>query len=124
MRLQRHASSLFAWVTLLLTLFTPLSAEPQVDESSEWLGVVTERIQRAEYHFSERDDGALSAPNRAQGLRVFVTPAGLRVVPRVDLDDSWELRLELTGYGRGDSSTSVVTGAITADEGRVEIDRG
>jgi len=124
MRTYRLASCVLAWVTVSLALFTPLAADSRADESGDWLSSVSEEISRTEYHFTERDDGSLSAPNRAQGLRVFVTPAGLRVVPRNDVEDSWELRLELTGHGRGEPTTSVTTSDIRAEKGRIEIDRG
>jgi len=47
--------------------------------SGDWLGQARDRAALAEYHFSPAPDGAVTAPNRAQGLRMRADAAGVQV---------------------------------------------
>ncbi len=73
--------------------------------SSDWWAAVQDDLRRSEYEVSWQDQtllpgvsAAYQAPNRANGLRTFFMPTGIRVIPRTEPYD-WELGLSVTGYG-------------------------
>ena len=100
----------------------PLVSGEWAPVPADWLQTVTRDIRAAEYRFSEKADGTLSAPNRAQGLRTSIDAGGIRVVPREEADDPWELRLRLIGVGHGNAPDPIGTPKIFAD-GRQPVDR-
>ncbi len=85
-----------------------------------WLAGITRSIRAAEYAFTRGEDGAWSAPNRAHGLRITVTPDGRLVLgPRrgAGADEveypgeplpaplpAWRLALEVVAAGDGPGS--------------------
>jgi len=81
-------------------------AEPALSGvPADWWLTVQEDIRRSEYDVTWQDatyppDGAAAyqAPNRAQGIRTYFTPTGIRVIPRTGGTPSWELGLALAGY--------------------------
>jgi hypothetical protein len=77
--------------------------------SADWWTAAQEYIRRSEYDvtWSERTvladvPAAYQAPNRAQGLRTYFTPDGIRVVPRTEESPSWQVGLGLAGCGSVD----------------------
>jgi len=75
---------------------------------ADWWTTVQEDIRQSEYHVTWQDQtyladtpAAYQAPNRAQNLRAYFTPAGVRLIPRVFAGDAppWEWGLSLSGYG-------------------------
>ena len=95
--------------------------------SADWQSTVTKEIARSEYRFSARDDGAVSAPNRAHGLRSTITPSGLELTSRVEGESGFKLTLRVVGAGPGtltqdDLGVSIARGAMR--EWYVNDDRG
>src|SRR5438445_10739555 len=68
--------------------------------TSDWLSQARDQVARAEYHFSLLPNGAFSAPNRAQGLRLRADANGVQLSPRKKDEASWSLGLALRGFGR------------------------
>ncbi|GAB4222361.1 MAG: hypothetical protein Kow0062_19400 [Acidobacteriota bacterium] len=96
-----------------------------------WLARLERRIAAEEYEVTWQTRTVLGdvreawqAPNRAQGLRSYFLPAGIRVVPRREKVPSWEWGLELVGYGRGARRCAVDAARPTASGARVEYARG
>ena len=74
--------------------------------SAGWWASVQEDIGRSEYRVSWQDNTYLSdlaaayqAPNRAQNLRTYFTPEGIRATPRTGDSAAWEWGFTLAGYG-------------------------
>jgi hypothetical protein len=96
-----------------------------------WLSQVQQEIAAREYHLSWQDrpvqaglPAAWHAPNRAHGFRSYFTPQGLHVVPRVEPEPSWELKLSLSGYGRGDKVWPLPAAQVSPSENRIDYRRG
>jgi hypothetical protein len=66
---------------------------------------------------------AYQAPNRAQNLRTYFTPDGIRAIPRTG-STAWEWGLTLTGYGYEGAIQPVAPATLSADGDRVEYHRG
>jgi len=73
----------------------------------DWWGAAQEEIRQSEYQITWQDQtyladvsAAYQAPNRAQNLRAYFTPEGVRVIPRDFAGDTapWEWGLSLSGY--------------------------
>ncbi|MGH9785139.1 MAG: integrin alpha, partial [Terriglobia bacterium] len=96
--------------------------------SDDWFARVTEQIRRSEYHFSRREDGSWSAPNRAHGLRARLDEAGLRVSSRAKgadpKDGGWELQIVLSALGREGNLSTVQPAVLVVEEGHAEFRRG
>ncbi len=67
----------------------PAAASPGADVPADWWTAVQEDIRLAEYHATWQEGTALAdlaaayqAPNRAQNLRTYFTPQGIRIIPR------------------------------------------
>jgi hypothetical protein len=91
--------------------------------AASWLARAQQQIAAREYSASENGDG-LQAPNRAQNLRIYFEPNGIRVHDRTASGRPELLRLSLAGVGRGDSLAAVGPGQPPlAHESRVEIRR-
>ncbi len=109
---------------------TPIEVGPTAlpEAGSDWHREVTESLARAEYHYSRAADGALSAPNRAQGLRSRIGASGLEVFPRETNDSgagaAWRLTLSLSAWGRDSQLLPVDAADPAARENRVELARG
>jgi hypothetical protein len=89
-------------------------------ESSNWLGEARDLLAQAEYRFSSTSGGAVSAPNRAQGLRLRADSQGVQVSPRKRDGRSWDLGLALRGVGREGAMAAPGPAEIRADRERVE----
>jgi FG-GAP repeat protein len=77
---------------------------------SDWASSTRQAISRSEYQASRQAQtllpgaGALlQAPNRAQGLRTYFTPSGIRVVPRTGGGPAWTWGTDLIAYGSAGS---------------------
>ena len=104
-----------AWFIVLLLVAAPVFAD--------WQSSVTNEIARSEYRFSARDDGAVSAPNRAHDLRSVVTPRGLELTARVEGESRLKMTLSLRGVGRGKRLVPFGAGTLTQDEAGTSIVR-
>ncbi len=91
-----------------ITVETAELTQPILPERipTDWWARVQEDIRKSEYHVTWQEQTYLSdlaaayqAPNRAQNLRTYFTPAGIRVIRRTETEPSWELGLSLSGYG-------------------------
>jgi hypothetical protein len=92
---------------------------------------VQQDIAAREYHVSWQDQPASAglsaawhAPNRAHSFRTYFTPPGIQVIPREEQEPSWELKLSLLGYGRGDKVWPLPEGQLSPTENRVDYSRG
>jgi PKD repeat protein len=72
----------------------PDRVQPQ--SSTNWWATVQQDIHRSEYNITWQEPtdladlpAAYQAPNRAQNLRLYVEPGGLRAMPRTDLEPAW-----------------------------------
>jgi len=91
--------------------------------SANWVAQATEQIGRLEYEFSPQGDDMASAPNRAHDLRSQITSQEISVVSRTKGPEYFELRLRLTGFGRGEQLGPVAPGRLASKHERVEIQR-
>ncbi|MBI4878039.1 MAG: FG-GAP repeat protein [Planctomycetes bacterium] len=92
----------------LLSVFSILAAAAPARGATrdDWWQAVERRIREAEYSVTWQDAtpaarAGLQAPNRAQGLRTWFAPDGVRIVPRREQVPSWSLELELVSIGMG-----------------------
>ena len=67
---------------------------------------------------------AYQAPNRAQNLRTYFTPTGIRAIPRIGDGAAWELGLRLTGFGYRGAVQPVAPATLSAEDNRIEYRRG
>jgi len=118
-----------AWILLIAVVaLAGCPAPPETDAGGDdWLTGVRGRIDATEYAVRAQD-GGLTAPNRAQGLRVTWEPDGGVVLrprggpagPLTAAHGSWTLRLRTAGWGRGDGRVETtaarpVPGACRSD---------
>ncbi|HSN77822.1 MAG TPA: integrin alpha, partial [Anaerolineae bacterium] len=106
---------------------------PAQDVPADWWTAVQEDIRQSEYEITWQEQTALAdlaagyqAPNRAQNLRTYFTPEGIRVIPR-DFDGEtppWEWGLTLTGYGYENGAQPVDGAVLTASGSRIDLARG
>ncbi len=110
----------------------PAAASPGADVPADWRAAVQEDIRQAEYQVTWQEGtaladlaGAYQAPNRAQNLRTYFTPQGIRIVPRAFEGEAppWEWGLTLTGYGMADRVQPVEAATLAADGNRIELAR-
>ncbi len=89
--------------------------------AGSWMDPRTE-VGRSEYRFAIRD-GELQAPNRAHGLRSWVTMNGITVEPREPggAGSDQRLVLSLVEMARGADTFVVGPGVVTHDGARAEI---
>lgn len=106
---------------LAASLVAGCTANPDLNSAGESVGFATD-IAQWEYEASVSDLG-LQAPNRAQGLRTYFDPTGIRIHDRVGTDDSELVSLRLSGVGRGDRLAAPGDGEISVEGKRVEIRR-
>ena len=93
------------------------------DVSDDWQRVAIQKIRQSEYEFTALGDRSWSAPNRAQGVRSFVSEKGVRLIPRVRSEEPWEIRLSLVGFGRSGNLVDPGRSRVTGDGNRVELER-
>ena len=99
--------------------------------ASDWWGQVQKNIRAREYNlrWQERTlqpdlKAAWQAPNRAQNLRTYFTPEGVRVIPRTEATPSWEWGLVLERYGYQNNLHPVPVAELVAEGNRIEYRRG
>ena len=99
--------------------------------SAGWWAGVQEDIGRTEYQVTWQDHtylpdfpAAYQAPNRAQNLRTYFTPEGIRAIPRTGDGATWEWGLTLTGYGYEGAIQPVAPATLSAEGDRIEYRRG
>jgi hypothetical protein len=117
---------------------SPAASVPKEGESASlpagvgqsWWSAVQRDIAASEYRVSRLNqggttvgEGAYQAPNRAQGFRTIFTERGIRVVPRTDQTQAWELGLELVGIGPSGGVRPVAAGTLSAEGARARIER-
>ena len=95
--------------------------------SPDWWPAVMTDIQQSEYDITWQDHTYLAdvpatyqAPNRAQNLRAYFTPEGVRVIPRTEVTPTWELDLSLIGVGDSAKLPIASSVELTASTNRVE----
>jgi len=113
--------------------------------TTDWWSAVQENIRRSEYRVTWQERTLLpgsrpayQAPNRAQNLRIYFTPEGIRVLPRVVSGEQlavssqqlavnsqqspgyWELGLSLTAWGRLGALQPVGAASLHPDANRIE----
>jgi hypothetical protein len=98
----------------LFSLLTPALAGPTQPPDGDVQDLEL-RIQGAEYAITAHE-GRLQAPNRAHGFRTFFSEKGIRAVPRLEREGTWEWSLQWVGYGRG-SDIVPVPAATVAPQG-------
>ncbi len=107
--------------------------EAQLQEGigGDWWAAVQDQILRAEYNIRLQEqtamedlEGAYQAPNRAQNLRTYFTPEGIRIVQRTESSPSWQWNLRLTGYGYAGDVKGVAEAILAVSDNRIEYRRG
>ncbi len=95
------------------------TADPAESADTSWWATAQNSIRQSEYQFVQQDQSASSdvlgvyqAPNRANNLRTYSTPEGIRVTPRTATlglpaleagqGADWSLTLRLVAYGSAD----------------------
>jgi len=108
----------------------PALSDSTANVSGGWLTQAKENIRQAEYNVTWQDrtyleqvSAAWQAPNRAQNLRTYFTPEGIRVIRRTEQEPSWVWGLELVGVG-GSNPPSVQRPDIVPSSNRIEYRRG
>ncbi|MBN2172330.1 MAG: FG-GAP repeat protein [Candidatus Krumholzibacteriota bacterium] len=104
---------------------------PPEGASADWWQSVKEDIRRSEYRISWQEPtlpsdlpAAFQAPNRAQNLRSYFTPAGVRVTPRRADAGSWQWGLELAAYGHPGRMREPAPAELVYDDNLMEYRRG
>jgi hypothetical protein len=101
---------------------SPSSPEGDVNRDSGWLTRAQRGLAEREYRASLSRQG-LQAPNRAQNLRTYFDPTGVRVVDRTAPGYPMLVELQLAGCGRGEDLSPASPGVVTSEGARVEIAR-
>lgn len=91
-----------------------------IHSDDERIARIERSAERREYHASRNPVG-LQAPNRAQNLRTYFEPTGIRVHDRTAPSEL--LSLSLAGMGRGDALAALPPGEVSSAGSRVEIRR-
>jgi len=116
--MRRYPGACFAAAGFLLA---PATLDPS-DVREDGLAGVRRSLERREYHASPNRSG-LQAPNRAQNLRTYFEPTGIRVQDRTAPGASELLSLSVSGVGRGSALAATLPGDVTSTGPRVEIRR-
>ncbi len=82
---------------------------------------VRQQLMRQEY-FASVNSAGLQAPNRAQGMRTYFGPDGVRIVSR-DLQEAQLLHWQLRALRRGGRMRLLEPGVLNSDEARVRIEQ-
>ena len=109
---------------------TPSSGPQEMDIAS-WETATLDGINQLEYQVTWQENPvipgaapAYHAPNRAQDLRTYFYPDGLRVVQRTEVEPTWLWQYQLAAVGRPGSMEQVAVPVIIPDGHRVEYRRG
>jgi hypothetical protein len=104
-------------------------ANPEIP--SDWLVQAQEHIRQSEYRINWVEESLIpgapasfQAPNRAQNLRFYFQPDGLRVIQREEERPSWVWGLSLVSYGRQVSLNPLEPTGLTAEDTRVTYQYG
>jgi len=89
-----------------------------------WSSQIAETISAHEYGFLAAADGAWSAFNRANGLRVTVGTAGVELRRDEFVQHDWTLGLRLRRFGRPGDLRRAGKPRVVAAHNRVELQRG
>ena len=101
-------------------LFTPAILFAGVAPSGSTLPAsITDDISCKEYRFAVREDGAISAPNRAHDLRSRFSDHGLYLVSRTRGDAAWSLTMALSAVGREENLVPVT--AASPEMGKNQV---
>src|SRR5258706_8710290 len=100
---------------MLLSGPMPLATNPASSPARTWTDEAWASIVRTEYEFKAQPDGAWSAPNRAQGLRLTAQGSVAHVTPRTEGVPPWVLSLGLRSLGREGAMTALVPGTLRAE---------
>ncbi len=123
----RRSSWIFAVLFAGSLAFAAEEGKRAPDLPAGWLDQVERQIRASEYHFSLREDGAWSAPNRAHGLRVKVASTGIVLTSRAregdEGDGGWTLGLALARWGRSGAMHPVEEARCSAQDNRTELAR-
>jgi hypothetical protein len=95
---------------------------PALGASDGVAASIEQGIAQREYEASRNDQG-LQAPNRAQNLRTYFEPKGIRVHDRTAPDSPELLSLRLASLGRAGGVEAIAPGEVVSDGARVEIRR-
>jgi hypothetical protein len=87
-----------------------------------WLARARRGLAERE-HWASKTRQGLQAPNRAQNLRTYFEPSGIRVHDRTAPGSPELLALELAAIGRGGDLSPVAPGELASEGARVEIRR-
>src|SRR5687767_4536188 len=98
----------------------PFGVQQEPIPAGIWTDEAWASIARAEYEFKAQPDGAWTAPNRAQGLRLTTRGVTAHVSPRAAVDAPWVLSLGLRSLGREWEMAAVPPGAFRAQGNRIE----
>ena len=98
-----------------------------------WWTAAQEEIRQSEYQVTWQERtylldlaAAYQAPNRAQNLRTYFAPQGIRVIPRVFEGETppWKWTLTLAGYGYAGAVQPVAAASLHSEGNRIEYRRG
>jgi hypothetical protein len=125
------AAAIVLTIGLCLAAYSPAHGqEGDGPTRSLWQGKVAADLEAAEYRVTWQTatvipglDAAYHAPNRAQGLRAYFVPEGIRVVPRSEEEPTWEWSLSLTAAGRRGGAIAVAPATLRPDGARIDYDR-
>jgi hypothetical protein len=116
MRAKAAAAAVIA-LALVQPTCTPRVAQREVPH------VDLEQVIRAREYRASRSGAELQAPNRAQNLRTWFGPRGIRVHDRAAPGSPKLVSMELRAIGRGELRREIGAGEVTHDGARVEIAR-
>jgi hypothetical protein len=97
------------------------ASEP-VPPGEAWTKTAIDGLAAREYRFSWQD-GALSAPNRAQDFRTRLGSTGFSIVSRTKGESAFRVELALARVGRGGELLPVENGVLVEANGRGELRR-
>ncbi len=95
--------------------------------SQNWWTAVQQDIEKEEYNISSapaESKALYQAPNRAHGFRTYFTEEGIRVVPRTEQEDGWELGLSLVRFGRAGKPQLVARQVLSVHDNTADYHRG
>jgi len=109
----------------------PLNAQPNLlsdtalpaGVDAAWWSTVRQSLEAREYSISGAPDATLSAPNRAQNVRLVFTEAGVLVEPRRQSRADWRWQWRSAAWGRSDAMAELAAVSPVAEVRRVEYSR-
>ncbi len=98
--------------------------------SEDWWAQTQEYIQQSEYEISWQEPtylpdlpAAYQASNRAQGLRIYFTSQGIRLISRAETTPTWQLGVSLVGYGAQANLLAVSEAVLSPAANRMDYQR-